>query len=46
MMWGYAQEGEAMAYPADYVQAADDARILTPVYWFAWASTYPETDLF
>jgi len=40
---GYEENGVAIAYPEDYVQEEDDDRELTTVYWFAWASAYPDT---
>ncbi|MBI5794177.1 DUF3179 domain-containing protein [Candidatus Uhrbacteria bacterium] len=43
IVYGYEQDGVAMAYPVDFVQAPDDDRILRSAYWFAWASAYPET---
>ncbi|MBI4438235.1 DUF3179 domain-containing protein [Candidatus Uhrbacteria bacterium] len=43
---GYEEDGIAVAYPAEYVQEADDERILRSAYWFAWASAYPNTLLY
>lgn len=46
IVYGYEENGIAIAYPADYIQEEDDERILRPAYWFAWASAYPETEIY
>ncbi len=45
IVYGYEEDGSAMAYPEDYVQDETDDRVLRPAYWFAWASAYPETEI-
>ncbi|MFA4845367.1 MAG: DUF3179 domain-containing (seleno)protein [Patescibacteria group bacterium] len=45
IVYGYQENGVAVAYPADYIQELNDDRILRPAYWFAWASAYPDTEI-
>lgn len=46
IVYGYEENNRIIAYTVDYIQEENDKRILRPAYWFAWASAYPETEIY
>lgn len=53
LVYGASQAGTAMAFPVDSIEEFDtiqaivgENEVLVPVYWFAWAAMYPETQVY